>query len=785
MKNIYIITFLFLLSFTNLLAADFTVKKTRGLIYKINLKGEKTELKVGDLVKQKERVLTGPKSFILLVFDGEKITVGPKSDIKIGKRDKTGVLFIDFLKGHIRLSVSKSKKEKKETRSKLFVRSATASAAVRGTDFHMIYNEENKITNTVAYSGEVTFSRFKNPNDFNRFKEDPHYYNEENSVKLTQGNFSGSFPKKKTPTKPTKISPIQHYFLKGNDPFEQKRLKKDDREKIKEWDKVVLQNELKFEKEEIVSKNLSLRPLPRKFTGSNLDGPTLEKETDDKDILPGGYVDLDTGFYVSPPEGAEYDSKNKTYIPPKEYGGVNVKTGEYVPPLGLILHPLKGFVSLAQIVGKSAIKIGKKMASGVIYTSKMLKNGVLFTGKTIGTGLLYTGKTVGGILAFGGEKLKDGAVFGAKAITNGVITGGVVLKNGIFYTGSKITNGLIYGGKKITGTIWDGMELFATSAYVGAKLLAEQLNKQIYQNLLKRIHDLFKSNRYLSKLNMDIRADLYYDPEVFYPFYGEVLEVSDAPSVANSWDIHTSYKQYIIDGLFIDPFIDFNYVTHMRNDYFVVDRNDRKDVSFGSSLGIRREGFLNPFQIDLKFSRHNQWRWNPEADRNDKFTSDSLFSLSGIAKFFDFFAPEFKLHYGYYDAHGIKQGKIFKVEAAQIFLLPILNSIKFKYTYSKRDRKFDFLNTVWNEFRADHIVEDDRWGLELHTYFALRRFNNRNKQLSLSREKEWNFRAELGQKLNNGFTASTYFHYKRHKAREERPDFSQKIVGLALSFDFL
>lgn len=784
MKILITIIFLTLIPLNHVFATFFTVKNARGLIYKVSQNKKKNQLKIGDTVNLRDNVVTAPRSFILLKSKNEKITIGPNSVVTIGKRDKEGVLFIDFLKGQIRVAVEKSRKKIKP-KNKLFIRSSSGSAAVRGTDFHMIYNEKNKITSAVSYSGEVTFSRFQNNEDFNRFKEDPHYYSEENSVKLTKGKFSGSFPKIKTPTKPTKISPVQHYFLNENDPFKQRKLVKEDHEKIKKWDNLVHQNELKFKKEEIASKNLSLRPLPRKFTSSDLDNSGPVAASDAEEMLPGGYVDLNTGFYISPPDNSEFDPKNQTYVPPKEYGGVNIKTGDYVPPLGLILHPIKGFISLAGLVGKSAIKIGNAMASGVIYTGEMLKDGILFTGESLGTGLLYTGKTVGGILAFGGEKLKDGAVFGAKTITNGIITGGVVLKDGLFYTGSKITKGIIYGGKKITGTVWDGLELFATGAYVGAKLLAEQLNQQIYQNFFMRIRDLFKSNRYLSKLNMDIRGDLFYDSEVTYPFYGEVYETSGSPSVTNSWDIHSNYKKFISDGYFINPFLDFNYVTHMRNDYFPVDRNDRKDLAFGSSLGIRGHTLLTPYQIDLKFSRHNQWRWNPGADRNDKFTSDTLYTLSGIAKLFDFFAPEIAIHFGHYDAHGTNQGKLFKVEAAQIFLLPILNSIKLKYTYSKRDRKFDNNNTLWNEFRADHIIEDDRWGLELHSYLSLRRFNNRDNSFSLSREKEWNTRFELAQKLSNGFTPSTYIQYKRHKAREDRQDFTESILGLALNFDFL
>ena len=111
--------------------------------------------------------------------------------------------------------------------------------------------------------------------------------------------------------------------------------------------------------------------------------------------------------------------------------------------------------------------------------------------------------------------------------------------------------------------------------------------------------------------------------------------------------------------------------------------------------------------------------------------------------------------------------------------------------YFKNDGSNNFerdeleLNTLWNEFKGEHLIQNNRWEVELHTSLSLKRINNRNNKNSISREKQWNLKSELAQKLSNGVEISTYLQYTRHKSKKDRPDFSEVFGGLALSFDYL
>ena len=56
-----------------------------------------------------------------------------------------------------------------------------------------------------------------------------------------------------------------------------------------------------------------------------------------------------------------YNEKEQIYIPPTNYGEVDIETGEYIPPLGLVLHPL------ACVSDSDASQTAMRVLSGPLF----------------------------------------------------------------------------------------------------------------------------------------------------------------------------------------------------------------------------------------------------------------------------------------------------------------------------------------------------------------------------------------------------------------------------------
>ena len=284
------------------------------------------ELQFGQIIKTSSGSFTKIK-----IRQGGALTIGPNTVIKILEPPTISLTALEILKGQVRATYMENSNRQKKI--KLYIHTKTAAIGVRGTDFHLFFNQENHISSLLSYQGNVYFKKLL-PFEEN-FSNIDLIDGTLGIVKVPQSSFSTSVPNYKNVSKPIKISPLQFKTLKKNQHLSFQQKEKNVLPQIDTTQHKTKQNGYKE---------------------SEYDSITNEFEAEDPQLRPGGYLDLETAIYVQPPKEAEYDDKNKVYIPPKEYGSVDKKSGKYIPPKGLSLHPLQGF----KIISKEAKKLRKK-----------------------------------------------------------------------------------------------------------------------------------------------------------------------------------------------------------------------------------------------------------------------------------------------------------------------------------------------------------------------------------------------------------------------------------------
>lgn len=178
-----------LLSFS--IFASAKVEKVKGKVTAL-LPGMKkaVTLSKGFMVPEDTSILTRNRSFVKLSYpDGSSMFVGPKSKIVVSKivtKKRSGV--VNLLNGQLRAKIKKSERER-NLNNKLIIRTRTASMGVRGTDFLVVFNKDNKASSLVTFEGEVAIVKeIKTKTDIE--KVDKMLAASKKSVK--QGQFAGT-----------------------------------------------------------------------------------------------------------------------------------------------------------------------------------------------------------------------------------------------------------------------------------------------------------------------------------------------------------------------------------------------------------------------------------------------------------------------------------------------------------------------------------------------------------------------------------------------------------------
>ena len=244
----------------------------------------------------------------------------------------------------------------------------TAAMGVRGTDFQVIYNRKNRVTNLVTFSGEVAMaswgrSQFRSKLDRSSIEG---FLNDKKAVRVRRGQFSGSRPGEKRPSMPVKISPSQFDSLKKNDTGlnqsknsgTQKRYRSEVPPGVDGQNFVSDGKGMAGKMQATMGEGQAKRVMTEidKVAKSQLESAPpaegmYEKSTGTYAPPAGGLIDDKTALYVPPPKGSTYDENAGVYVPPVNVGTYDRATGEYVPPAGYKLANTGDFIPVATAAG--------------------------------------------------------------------------------------------------------------------------------------------------------------------------------------------------------------------------------------------------------------------------------------------------------------------------------------------------------------------------------------------------------------------------------------------------
>jgi hypothetical protein len=124
--------------------------------------GKKSSVKVGSKIYAGNTVTTGAVARAkILMSDRNVIHVSPSTSMKIAEYVNTGdkkKVELELTQGKVRNQVLESYKGE----NKFIIKTPTAVAGVRGTDFFVNYSAKTRITEVVTLKGAVEFSALKN-----------------------------------------------------------------------------------------------------------------------------------------------------------------------------------------------------------------------------------------------------------------------------------------------------------------------------------------------------------------------------------------------------------------------------------------------------------------------------------------------------------------------------------------------------------------------------------------------------------------------------------------------
>ncbi len=269
-----------------------------------------TWLKRGDRLTEDTSILTRDKSFIKLkvLSDGSSITLGPKSKIVLNKVRPKERSIVTLLIGNLKAKVIKESK-KKHNKSKLYIKTPSAALGVRGTEFIVVVNQQNKVTSLVTLEGEVAMAKSTAmPSTEDIESEVTQAVDNNEATLVRKGRASTSYLHKAEVTAPQKVNPAQLMAMKSND---------------------TLDNSTKAK----AVKSLALTEEEKK----DLYAPDTEEELQNNGEVPknGGFVDFNSAIFIPPTTDTLAD-----------LGTVDSKTGQYIPSKGIKLDVHKGFVAI-------------------------------------------------------------------------------------------------------------------------------------------------------------------------------------------------------------------------------------------------------------------------------------------------------------------------------------------------------------------------------------------------------------------------------------------------------
>jgi hypothetical protein len=344
MKFIYYIILALLFSNISVMAKSAAVAqvvKLKGKVFNISTK---QKLRQGDWISEGSEIATKSRSFVRLLFlDKSKLSIGPKSRIRVEKFQKRKAGVLSLIKGHIRSQVTKDYTEigKQQGKSKLFIKTKTAAMGVRGTDYQVNYNDVNDHTSIITFEGRVAFGSLTNENGLKYYSGDEleAIVSDATAVMVKRGQFSVVMPKVNSkPTMPVKLNFQQIKALEKNE-FGQKIGSSRVSQKEKRV-RGIIPPGMKGEdfvgagKKEVFKQIKKINPKIAEIETINIDKLEANKTKKQRSkvklgeairnikLKEGGYLIVDKGVYIPPPKDAAIDPISNEIIMPKTLGRV-------------------------------------------------------------------------------------------------------------------------------------------------------------------------------------------------------------------------------------------------------------------------------------------------------------------------------------------------------------------------------------------------------------------------------------------------------------------------------
>jgi hypothetical protein len=306
---------------TNLSFANIAqVIKLRGnATYLSNGMKDAKTIEVNQWLAKDTSILTNDKTFLVIKYkNGSEVTLGPKSKLIIDNGVNSEQQVVNLLMGKFKASV---KNLQKNNENKMLIKTSGAALGIRGTEFQTSYNPETKITSLLTFHGAVAMAKIDQNKRFDSLEnlKQIEAVLKEESVVVKTGEYSGTAENKESITAPVKISPEQ-------------------------FTKIQLTNTLGAEEEKIPEDTFQKELAKNKEIYAQ--NKTIKEDSQARavqELRPGGFVDLNSGLYLPPTKDSKFDEKIAVYIPNEKIGSID-QIGNYEPPKGLTLDPVKGFI---------------------------------------------------------------------------------------------------------------------------------------------------------------------------------------------------------------------------------------------------------------------------------------------------------------------------------------------------------------------------------------------------------------------------------------------------------
>ena len=334
MKNLINTFFSFILLLTLMqfsFAEDGAVARAlilRGKVFYSLKDQDSIELKEGDSIPIGAILKTEEKSYTKILFlDKSSLTVGPNTQLEITSFPKEKAGIISLIKGQIRSRVTKDYMNiENKNQSKLFIKTKTAALGIRGTDFQVNYSEENQNSSLITFEGKVLMTNFERSDrgaDFDQSKLEE-MVSGSRAVLVESGHISAvNNNLSDRAMVPTLLGAKQFEALKS---FEYGNVKLQDNQEVKYY----------------------RSPIPPGADGATFSTVKSKEQenangffnssTGEYKLPAGSIIDLKTVNIIPPPVNAVFDANTKSYIVPEDFGKIDHRTGEYVPPKGLDLE---------------------------------------------------------------------------------------------------------------------------------------------------------------------------------------------------------------------------------------------------------------------------------------------------------------------------------------------------------------------------------------------------------------------------------------------------------------